>query len=233
MPRALRVDKAGLIYHVINRANEREEIFKSRYDYDFFEKLIYKAWTKTGMRIYSYSIMPNHWHFVVSPVCDGGLCSFFRWLTLTHSQYHRNSTGTVGNGHLYQGRYKSFIVSSDSHFLRLCKYVERNPLRAGLVEKAEFWGWSSLYKRINRGRRFCKFLSEWPIQQPLDYLDWVNCDEDKKSLSRIEKSIKKGAPLGEDLWVKKTVERFGLRQTVCKIGRPRTSKIVPGTILGP
>lgn len=234
MARILRLDKAGLVYHVINRANERKKIFESSRDYVAFEKLIFEAWARTCMRIYSYSIMPNHWHFVVSPIRDGDLCSFFRWLTLSHTQYYRKLTGTVGCGHLYQGRYKSFVVASDGHFLKLCKYVERNALRAGLVKKAEFWRWSSLHKRTYGDEKSKQFLSKWPVRTPLNYSEWVNDDEEKSALRKIENSIKRSAPLGEGNWIRKVAEQFGLKSTIEKVGRPPAQKpslkIVPDPI---
>ena len=86
MPRANRVDVGGEIYHVINRANARMQIFSNPKDYILFEKVLTEAQEKTGVRIYAYCIMPNHWHLVVSPIEDGDLSKFVGWLTMTHTQ---------------------------------------------------------------------------------------------------------------------------------------------------
>jgi len=81
--------------------------------------------------------MPNHWHFCLSPNNDGDMTKFMQWLTLTHTQRWHAGHHSIGAGHLYQGRYKSFLVQKDDHFLQLCRYIESNALRAKLVQGAE------------------------------------------------------------------------------------------------
>ncbi len=132
--------------HVLNRANARLPIFERDDDYAAFERVLEEAVDRTGTRLLSYCLMPNHWHLVVWPHDDGELSRFAGWLTLTHTQRwhaHRHSAGT---GHLYQGRFKSFPIQEDDHFLTVCRYVERNAPRAKLVARAEEWRWSSLYR---------------------------------------------------------------------------------------
>src|SRR5260370_19957288 len=81
--------------------------------------------------------MPTHWHLVLWPAADGELTSFLRWLTLTHSiRWHKHYHST-GSGHVYQNRFKAFVVAEDEHLLSVLRYVERNPVRAGLVRRAE------------------------------------------------------------------------------------------------
>ena len=97
--------------------------------------------------------MPNHFHLIVRPENDGDLARFMGWLTLTHSKRWHAWRETAGTGPVYQGRYKALAVEADEHFLMVCRYVERNPLRAGLVVHAEEWPWSSLFQRCkNRNR---------------------------------------------------------------------------------
>ena len=95
-----------------------------------------------------YCIMGNHWHLLLWPRGDGDLSRFMRWVTLTHTQRYHTSHGTVGIGHLYQGRYKSFPVQSDSHYLNVLRYIEANPVRAGLVKNAGLWAWSRIRCRF-------------------------------------------------------------------------------------
>ncbi|HUG92188.1 MAG TPA: hypothetical protein VML55_15210, partial [Planctomycetaceae bacterium] len=85
--------------------------------------------------------MPNHWHLVVWPAGDGDLSEYMRWLTVTHTQRWHAAHHTSGTGALYQGRFKS------EHFLTVCRYVERNALRANLAGSAEAWRWGSLWQR--------------------------------------------------------------------------------------
>ena len=83
--------------------------------------------------------MPNHWHFLIRPREDGELTQFMRWMTHTHTMRWHAHHHTEGTGHLYQGRFKTFPVQSDEHFLTVARYVEQNALRAQLVDRAEVW----------------------------------------------------------------------------------------------
>ena len=121
-------------------------IFTKDHDFIAFETVLAEAVARTGTRLLSYCLMRNHWQLVVWPQEDNELSRFVDWLTLTHTQRwhaHRRSTGS---DHLYQGRFKSFPVQDDDHFLTLCRYVERYALRVKLVKRAEDWRWSSLYR---------------------------------------------------------------------------------------
>ena len=148
MGRPLRVAAGGIVYHMLNRANARLPIFQKDGDYEAFERIIQEALEHVpGMRLLTYCLMPNHWHLVVWPGADGELSDFGHWLTLTHTQRWHAHYRDVGAGHLYQGRFKSFPVQADEHFLTLCRYVERNPVRANLVARAEDWRWGGLWRR--------------------------------------------------------------------------------------
>ena len=173
------------------------------------------------MRIPAYCVMPNHWHLVLHPKKDGDLSKFVRWLTLTHTQRHHAKTRTIGTGHLYQGRYKSFPVQTDSYFIQLAKYVECNPLRARLVAKAEDWRWGSAWRRTKGSIDDKKLLSEWPVPAPVDYESLLN--QTDKNLDRIRLSVNRGQPLGDDLWSQQTTERFNLGSTIRPQDRPRKS----------
>jgi len=83
--------------------------------------------------------MPNHWHLVLCTLNDGDLSTFMHKLTNTHTRRVHTITQTVGTGPLYQGRYKSFLVDSNEYLMTVIRYVERNPVRAGLVKFAEDW----------------------------------------------------------------------------------------------
>src|SRR6516165_9516930 len=133
MPRAARAAPGGIVYHVLNRSVGRMHMFRKTPDFEAFERVMVEAHQREPIRILAYCILSNHWHFVVWPERDGQLSDFFRWLAHTHAMRWRVSHRTVGYGHLYQGRFKSFPVQSDGHLLTLLRYVERNPLSAHLV----------------------------------------------------------------------------------------------------
>ena len=220
MPRIKRTNVGGYVYHVLNRANARVQIFDNDEDYKLFENILEEAVQKYNIKILAYCIMPNHWHLVLCPENEGDLSTFMSWVTNTHTRRWHTEKGTVGQGHLYQGRYKSFICQGDNHFLTLIKYVEQNALKAKLVKRAEDWKWSSIWRRENGTVEKKKILSPWPILKPKDYLFWVNTILPQEKEEIIETSIIKSNPYGEDLWVTNTVKEFGLEQTLRRVGRP-------------
>lgn len=122
-------------------------LFRKPADYAAFESLISEVHENAPVRILSYCLMPNHWHFVVWPERDGDLARFLQRLTLTHATRWQKHRRCAGYGHVYQGRFKSFPVQDDEHLLTVMRYVERNPLRAGLVARAEDWTWGSAFLR--------------------------------------------------------------------------------------
>lgn len=221
MPRIGRTNIGGYVYHVLNRANARVRIFDNNKDYKSFEVILEEAVEKFDMRLLSYCIMPNHWHLVLYPKNDGDLIKFMSWITNTHTRRWHTEKDTIGQGHLYQGRYKSFICQNDNHFISLVKYVEQNAKKANLIKKAEDWKWSSIWRRENGTTKQKKFLSDWPVSIPKDYLSWINQDQTKQDEEIIKRAIIKSNPFGEDYWVANTVKKFGLQQTLRKVGRPK------------
>ena len=221
MPRIARTDVREEIYHTLNRANARVRIFDNDQDYHIFESILAEAVEKFDMELLAYCIMPNHWHLVLYPKRNGELARFMGWLSNTHTRRWHASKGTIGEGHLYQGRYKSFICQKENYFLTLVRYVERNAKKANLCRLAEEWQWSSLYRREKRSTEQKEILSKWPIDVPNNYLLLVNQDQGLNEEKTIEGSIVKGNPYGDIDWVKKVVKDFGLEQTLRGVGRPR------------
>src|SRR6516165_9621285 len=128
MGRPLRVTLGGYVYHVLNRANGSTRMFRKDADYEAFEHILSEALDHVrGMRLLAYCLMPNHWHLLLWPRTDGALSDFAHWLALTHTQRWHAHYHNVGVGHLYQGRFKSFVVEADEHYWTACRYVERNP----------------------------------------------------------------------------------------------------------
>jgi putative transposase len=197
------------------------KIFTSDEDYVLFEKVLEEAKEKFDMRVLSYQVMPNHWHLVLYPKNDGDLQRFTGWLSMTHTQRWHSQHKTIGSGHLYQGRYKSFPVQTNAYLLRLFRYVERNALRAKLVKKAENWKWSSLYRREEGTAEQKKLLSKWPIDMPMNYLALVNEPQTNTEVESLRYSVNKGKPYGVNSWVDKMINTFKLGATLRNPGRPK------------
>lgn len=220
MPRPPRKIEGNTVYHVLNRANARMKIFEKEKDYLAFEKIIVEAKEKYPMRILAYCLMPNHWHFVLYPQNNEGLASFMRWITLTHTQrwlVHRNM---IGYGHLYQGRYKSFPIQKDEHFLQVCRYVERNALRAKLTDKAENWRWGSAWVRMHGSSEQKPLLSRWPVPTN-DYTSFLNQEDKEDILLSLRYSVVRGKPFGSENWIEKIAEKLKLKSTLNPRGRPK------------
>ena len=220
MGRVRRVDVGGMVYHALNRANFRSRLFKRESHYQDFLALVGESLDFVPMRVLAYCLMPNHWHMVLYPRGDGELSRFLQSITLTHTQRYHARTGTVGYGHIYQGRYKSLPVEQDRHFLRLVRYVERNAQRGGLVKRAEEWPWTSVYARLYGNPSQKGLLSPWPVPEPRQYLEWLNRSQPQEEVKKIRQAIKRSQPYGSGEWVRKAVAQFGLENTMRNPWRP-------------
>jgi putative transposase len=222
MPRHARAAPGGFVYHALNRAVARLPLFQKDEDYRAFERVLVEALVKHPTRLLSYCLMPNHWHFVVWPTGDQDMTAFLRWLTHTHTQRWHAHYHTAGTGHLYQGRYKAFPVQEDEHLYKLLRNVERNVLRAGLVQRAEDWPWSSLaHRQRGEGDPLRSLLHPWPVPLPQDWSNYVTRVETEAELEALRRSVARGQPFGGEEWQKKTAQQMNLEYTFRNQGRPR------------
>lgn len=221
MPRSARIAPGGLVFHTLNRANQRAPIFEKPADYRAFERVVVRTMEYVAMRILAYCLMPNHWHFVLWPYEDGDLAAFMHRLTTTHVRRWHLHRHSVGAGHLYQGTFKSFPVQTDEYLITVCRYVERNPVRAGLVERAQDWPWSSLSARTDRGSEDKPQVADWPITRPKDWLTLVNMPLTDGEIEACRLSATRGRPLGSPEWQTRVVQQLGLECTLRARGRPR------------
>ena len=221
MPRTSRVAPGGMVFHVLNRGVGRQRLFDKPADYVAFEELLEETLAKQPMRICSYCLMPNHWHFVVWPENDGDLAVFMQRLTVTHVTRWQKHRRRVGEGHVYQGRFKSFPVETDDYFYQVVRYVERNALRANLVARAEDWQWSSLWRRERGSADQRRWLGEWPLSRPRRWVELVNEPQTDAELEALRRSVTRGQPFGSPAWIEQTAKQLGLDSTLRSRGRPR------------
>ena len=222
MPRPVRTSVADGCYHVLNRGNGRAEVFHKEEDYDAFLRLIGDACERLPMRVLGYCLMPNHFHLALQPFNKGDLSRWMQWLTTAHvRRYHRHYDSS---GHVWQDRYKSFPIEADNHLYIVLRYVERNPLRANFVQRAQDWPWSSLrwWRRRNRPT----YLTDGPMDRPSDWVRRVNRAETDAELDAIRNSVNRGTPFGAKAWQARAAARLGLQSTLRPRGRPRKAKKV-------
>ena len=127
----------------------------------------------------------------------------------------------MGQGHLYQGRYKSFLCQEDGHFLTVARYIERNAKKANFVRTAESWRWSSVWRREYGTEEQKQILSQWSTPQPKNYLVWLNQPQTEEEEDAIQRSLEKNIPFGDEGWIERMVTTFGLAQVLRGVGRPK------------
>jgi len=231
----------------MNRGNGRATVFFDSTDYAALVELIGDACRRLPMRVLAFCLMPNHFHLSLCPHEDGDLGRWMQWLLTSHvRRHHRRHRGS---GHVWQGRLlpiavratrldhgplvageKAFPAQSDWHLLSVLRYIERNPLRAKLVKRAEQWPWSSLgcHNQPERGApNPIAFLSAGPVPRPAprgepeNWLDWVNQPQSEEELAALRRSANRGTPPGSEDWSRRIAEQLGLESTLRPRGRPR------------
>ncbi len=219
MPRIARIAPAGMVFHALNRRVDRKTLFFTDSDYRAFEMVLEEVVAFVGIRLCAYCLMPNHWHLVLWPSQNREMPRFMHRVTVTHSMRWKTFHDTIGAGHLYQSRYKSFPVQADEHYLTVVRYVERNALRANLVERAEDWPFSSLWRRQSFTIEDDPLLSPGPVRLPDNWVERVNRAETSAELEALRTSLLKGKPYGAASWREKTSRE--LKLPLRPRGRPR------------
>ena len=220
MTRVARLAPGGMIFHVLNRGVGRMLLFEKPEDFAAFERVLEQTLQCLPIRLLAYCLMSNHWHLLLWPERDGQLAQFMQRLTITHVRRWVEYRHDRGHGHVYQGRYKSFPVQDDQPFLTVACYVERNALRAGLVERAELWRYSSLWRRERGSTQQQSTLHPWPVDRPEDWVAWVNEPQTAAELAAVRRCVRRGSPFGQEPWVQRTVAQLGLQSTLRPRSRP-------------
>jgi putative transposase len=223
MARAPRSIIANEYYHVLNRANRRAEVFHEPFDYHAFVALMAKAQQRLPLPILAVCLMPNHVHLVVRPSAADDLARWTQWLFATHARHYHQKYKTTG--HVWQGRFKSFLIQDDHYLLTVLRYVERNALSAKLVSAAEDWSWGSLNWRRRRVPPLS--LTPSPLELPGWWTGFVNQPQTAAEIEAIRTSLRRQRPFGDPGWVRRKAEEQGLKQSLTSVGRPRKGTLAP------
>ena len=220
MPRTARASRGGYVYHVLNRGNARGDVFHKDDDFAAFVELMARANERLAMRVVGYCLMTNHFHLLLWPHRDGDLSRWMQWLLTSHvRRYHRHYDSS---GHVWQGRFKAFPIQDDEHYLTVLRYVERNPLRAGLVERSQDWEWSSLKPTTRSGPD--GLLGDGPLDKFRGWTNYVNGVESDAELVALRQCVARGAPYGAERWQRRAAKSLGLESSLRPRGRPRKTK---------
>ena len=209
--RPLRIVYEGAFYHITARGNERKNIFLSRKDYEKFLSYLTDAVHKFGMVLHAFVLMTNHYHLLVeSP--KGNLSSFMHGLNSAYTTYFNIKRGR--SGHLFQGRYKAFVIDKDHYLLELSRYIHLNPFRAGIAEKPEDYPYSSLRPYLFPKEETMVFrdliwdmISRERKKAPQRYHEYVASALLEKPRNPFQK-VFGGAILGETAFIKEVLKRL-------------------------
>jgi putative transposase len=219
MPRRPRHELTGIAFHVMNRAVQGTQLFRVDRDFESFAEIVSEGLDRIGhrVRIFSYEVMSNHFHFGLS--CDrvADISTFMHWTVGKHANHWAGAHNARGRGYVYQGRFKCVPVQTSTSLIRVCRYIERNALRKNLVKAAEDWTWGSLFARCNN--RHPIPLSPWPILQPENWIEFVNTPQTEPELRDLRRCIRRDQPIGNDDWARTVAPLLGL--TMRPVGRPK------------
>jgi len=222
MPRRWRVDRQ--ICHVCNRAAAKLAIFKTGSDYRAFLRLLHetKIAAHGAIKLYGYCIMPNHWHLIICPDSTAGLSQFMHRLTSLHARNYL-ADHPERSGAIYQGRFRCVPVQDGRHLKTVLLYVDRNPLRARLVGRAEDWLWSSILGHA--GEENDPLLDPLPGELFTDWRARVNEVGPMDDLTRT--ALRTNAPVGDAEWIARLSGEWNVMKK--KRGRPGNSNRVQFT----
>jgi putative transposase len=223
MSRVARVVVPGFPHHVTQRGNRRAEIFDTDADRDAYLRFVKQYAERHGLAVWAYCLMPNHVHLVVVPARDESLGLALRDAHTVYAMYFNTRMDLTG--HLWQGRFRSCPMDG-AHLWAAVRYVERNPVRAGLVERAEAYPWSSAAAHCGL-RRDPLLSNEFPPPGVIgDWEEWLSDSEDEEYVKRIRTHTHTGRPCGTPDFLEQ-LENLLQRALRPKRRGPKPRKAVP------
>lgn len=140
MARSVRIEYSGCVYHITSRGIERRDIYQDDKDRSYFLRYLGNVFKLYGVLIYGYCLLTNHYHLLLETI-EANLSQAMQWLNTSYVAYFNSRHKRVG--HLFQGRYKAFIIDKDSYLVEVSRYLHLNPVRARIVKRPEDYRWSS------------------------------------------------------------------------------------------
>jgi len=197
MARLARIVIPGLPHHVTQRGNRREQVFFCDEDYVAYIELLSEAIKKAGSEIWAWCLMPNHVHLVIVPSHEDGLRQS---VAGAHRKYaSRINARNKWTGHLWQGRYGS-VVMDEAHLYHAFAYIALNPVRAGLVKRAQDWKWSSVHAHL-AGRDDAITTVAPAISRIENFANMLKEDYDLSRFEAIRKAEVTGRPIGDNAFI--------------------------------
>ncbi len=231
MARLPRLTLADYPHHIIQRGNNRQVIFNTSADYLYFLELLHENARKFGISIHAYVLMGNHFHLLATPQTDTGLPQMMQAVGRRYVRYFNDSRGRSGT--LWEGRYRSTLIQTESYLLACMAYIDLNPVRAGLVTEARNYPWSSHghYVGLRSDRLVTPHALFWalgntPFTREAAYAELVQAGVTGDQQAALTRSALSGWALGDAGFVAELQKRTERRVRQAQAGRP-FRKLVP------
>jgi len=223
MPRTARVVLPSMLYHIVSRGNNREPVFNDREEFEKYLEICKRYKYRYEFKLYHWVLMNNHVHLLLETAGDSSLSKIMQGINLAYTLWFNKENGKVG--HLWQDRFKSALIEKDSYLLECGRYIERNPLRAGLVEDLRKYPWNS-YRVYAFGEEdgltdrheIYETLGKDISQRQRVYREYVSSNRNKEE-QEIKDKMEKGVIGSEGF--RESVQKKALDKRRKKRGRPR------------
>ncbi|HLJ94862.1 MAG TPA: transposase [Gemmataceae bacterium] len=216
----------GLVYHALNRGNNREAVFSADADFAAFLHALRQTRQRYPFRLYGYCLMSNHFHLLLQPESEQNISRILQSLTVAHTWRFHKAHGSVG--HVWQGRFKSPVIQDDDHLLTVLRYIESNPMRAGLVSDVQQYPWCSYpVHGLGQGDELVTQLPGWHTLGQTErarqarWRRFVHTPLTERELAAVRRAVTSGRPFGSPGWVEATARSLGLALMPRPRGRPR------------
>lgn len=219
MPRIARAVAGGYPHHIIQRGNNRGQVFFDKDDRTKYLSLLKKYSDKWKARILVYCLMTNHVHLLIRPNEETSLCKMMQGVALCYTQYLNRKYKRTGR--LWESRYYSCIVEREKYLLAVARYIEQNPVRAKIVQEVDDYPYSSARSHINGiGDEILSDLL-FEESQRKDYSQFIRTSISEEEIEEIRQFTRAGRPLGKEEFVGKMEAKFQRRFFLRPPGRPK------------
>jgi len=219
MPRIARLVAVGYPHHVIQRGNNRQKVFFARATREKYLDLLKEYSKEWDVTVLAYCLMDNHVHLMLKPQKPESLAKLMQGITLSYTKYRNRRYHKTGR--LWESRYYSCIIDAEDYLWTVARYIEQNPVHAGIVKKAEDYPYSSARAHITAAQD--EVLNEELVsaEERADYIKLIRSIITEKEAKFIRLSTKKGLPLGSDSFLKEIEGRLKVSFKNKKSGRPK------------